>query len=148
MRVLCTIVLSALFSLSCSTTTPAGTSTEDEVQVRELERRRFDAMIRADRGALESMLASNLSYTHSNADVENKEQFLANIQSGALDYHAIDPQEMNVRIYENAAVITGLAKVRLRNQGRELDIALRYTDVYVREGGAWKLAAWQSTRVP
>jgi len=32
--------------------------------------------------------------------------------------------------------------------GREIDIKLRFTELYVKQQAAWKQAMWQSTRVP
>jgi ketosteroid isomerase-like protein len=51
-----------------------------------------------------------------------------------------------VRVYGDTAIMTGQASVGLR--GRPDRLELRYTLLYVRQAGAWRMVAWQSTRLP
>jgi uncharacterized protein (TIGR02246 family) len=113
--------------------------------------RRFAAMVERDLEALGALLADDLTYTHSNGKVETKEQFLAALASGALEYLAIASEgESAVRLYADGEVglITGTARVAVRMGGREGAVTLRYTSVYVERDGRWQLAAWHSSAVP
>ena len=51
-----------------------------------------------------------------------------------------------VRLYGDTAVITGAATIGLR--GQAAPFTLRYTLVYVKREGQWRMVAWQSTRLP
>jgi ketosteroid isomerase-like protein len=53
-----------------------------------------------------------------------------------------------VRFYGDVAVITGTCRTQVTSGGRDLDLKLRFTEVYAKQAGAWKMALWQSTRVP
>jgi hypothetical protein len=118
-----------------------------EKQIKDLEERRFRALVDNDLGALERILADDLQYTHSNGQVENKADFLKRLRTGELKYEAIAPEGMEVRTYGNAAVTTGRALVRVKTPEGVRTIRLRYTDVYVKRKGRWKMVAWQSTRL-
>lgn len=110
--------------------------------------KRFAAMVRADTAELGALLAEDVTYTHSTGQVESREEFLASIASGKLDYQSIEPAEERVRIYGDTAVVTGRAGVKLRSEGKDLALALRFTSVWVKGEKGWRMVAWQSTRLP
>jgi hypothetical protein len=118
-----------------------------EQQVLQAEKDRFAAMVKGDRAALEKLLADDLTYTHSTALFENKEQFIKSVTSGNIDYVSIVPAESDwkVRINGNTAIVNGVAAVNVIDKGNDRKIKLRYTTVHANRGGAWQLQAWQST---
>ena len=110
------------------------------------ERRRFDAMVAQDVAKLEPMLADELYYGHSTGQVETKPQFLETIRSGQFRYRAIEVKQLDVRLYDDVALLTGLVHVRVDVKGQPLETDLRYSDAYVYRDGRWQLVAWQSVR--
>jgi len=121
-----------------------------EQQVLQAEKDRFAAMVKGDRAALEKLLADDLTYTHSTALLESKEQFLKSVTSGNIDYVSIVPNEADwkIRINGNTAVVNGVAAVNVIDTGKDRKIRIRFTTVQANRGGAWQLLAWQSTVVP
>ena len=109
--------------------------------------RRFAALTRGDLAALDGLLANDLTYTHTNGQMETKAQFLETLRSGKLRFLSAKPSEQAVRVYGDIAVVTGRAEVKARAKGQEVLLPLRFTEVWVKSGGAWKLTAWQSTQV-
>lgn len=109
--------------------------------------RRFAAMVQGDQAALDGLLAHDLTYTHSSGQVETKAQFQESLRSGKLRYQSAQPSGQEVRLYGDTAVVTGRADVKVTNQGQELALSLRFIEVWVKSNGAWKLTAWQSTRL-
>ncbi len=111
---------------------------------------RFAAMVAGDLEALGGMLADELTYAHSDGRVESKEQLLASLAGGGLAYLAIVSEgESVIRRYGGGevGVITGAGRFRVRLGEREGEVVLRYTSVYVRRDGRWRLAAWHSSAV-
>ena len=121
-----------------------------EQQVLQAEKDRFAAMVKGDRAALEKLLSDDLTYTHSTALLENKEQFIKSVTSGNIDYVSIVPNEADwkVRVNGNTAVVNGVAAVNVIDTGKDRKIRIRFTTVQANRGGAWQLLAWQSTVVP
>jgi Domain of unknown function (DUF4440) len=121
-----------------------------EQQVLQAEKDRFAAMIKADRPALEKLLADDLTYTHSSALFETKEQFIKSVTSGNIDYVSIQPSEADwkVRVNGNTAIVNGVAAVNVIDTGKDLKIKIRYTTIHTNRGGNWQLQAWQATRFP
>jgi ABC-type molybdate transport system substrate-binding protein len=121
-----------------------------EQQVLQAEKDRFAAMVKGDRAALEKLLSDDLTYTHSTALMENKEQFLKSVTSGNIDYVSIVPSEADwkIRVNGSTAVVNGVAAVNVIDTGKDRKIRIRFTTVQANRGGAWQLLAWQSTVVP
>lgn len=118
--------------------------------VLQAEKDRFAAMIKGDRPALEKLLADDLTYTHSSALFETKEQFIKSVTSGNIDYVSIEPSETDwkVRVDGNTAIVNGVAAVNVIDTGKDLKIKVRFTTLHTNRGGTWQLRAWQATRFP
>jgi hypothetical protein len=119
-----------------------------EQAVLQAEKDRFAAMLKADAPALEKLLATELSYTHSNASVQDKAAFIADIKTGAIKYLMIEPTDMKARVFGTMAIVTGGASVHVIQNGNDLTFKIRYTNAHVNRGGAWQMVAWQATRLP
>jgi ketosteroid isomerase-like protein len=57
------------------------------------------------------------------------------------------PGEMTVRVYGNAAVITGQSSVKASVGGQDMSAELRFTDVWIKRGDRWQAVASQVTRI-
>ena len=124
------------------------TSQPGEQEIRQREARRFEAMVEGDSAALEDILSDDLRYTHATGVYETKAEFLAKLKSGQLNYDSFTPEDMLVRVYGMTGVVTGVARVKVQVKGEPLSFQLRFTDVYVKQGGRWQMVAWQATRLP
>ena len=128
--------------------TVAGVSqSKKQLKFEAIERQRFEAMTTKNDAILENMLSDQLTYIHSNGLTENKQQHLDNIRSGKLNYRTMQPEEMKVKNFRKSAVITGIINVTGVLNEKEFAVRLRYLDVYVKEKGKWRLAAWQSQKL-
>jgi ketosteroid isomerase-like protein len=127
---------------------PTVAADDPSAEIRAADARRMAAMVAVDIPALEGLLAEELTYTHSSGVVETRAQFLANLTARKLRYRSMTPSEVSVRGYGDVAVATGRADVQVTNEGVDLALPLRFTEVWVKRDGSWKLVVWQSTRKP
>jgi ketosteroid isomerase-like protein len=114
----------------------------------EFQASRFKAMVDADVGLLETYLADDLTYAHTTGWIETKSEFLLTVESGKINYMAVEPRDVLVRIYGDVAVMTGLSEMRGAVDDRTVSFTIRFLDVSRRVGDAWQLVAWQSVRMP
>jgi ketosteroid isomerase-like protein len=128
----------------------AATAGKAEQQVMQADKERFAAMVKADIAALNRLLADDLTYTHSNALMQTKAEFIADLKSGAYDYVSVVPSDSDykVRVDGTMAVINGVAAVNVIDHGKDLKIKIRYTNVHRHRAGQWQMVAWQATRFP
>ena len=117
-------------------------------EIIELENQRIQAMTGKDIDALNKILADDLSYCHSSARLETKEDFISSITSGRTSYQSIDRDDVEVRRYGDTAVVTGQGKFHVISNGQDLRFQVRFTDVYAKREGVWQMVAWQSTKLP
>jgi ketosteroid isomerase-like protein len=74
----------------------------------------------------------------SESGVSPKERFLALVASGELTHSAMDlVGDARVRVYGDAAVVTGRVTNTAHHQGRRFDADEWTTDVFVRRDGRW-----------
>ena len=125
---------------------PTGSATAER-DVRAAEAARFRAMTHADFAALDTLLGSDLTYTHSDGERQDRSQFEAVMRSGALAYLAAQPESVVVRVYGTTALADGRAHMRVRSDGQDRAFTVRFLEAYTRRRGRWELVAWQSTRL-
>jgi hypothetical protein len=143
-----TIVLLVAGLIATPVTTFAQAGSAAEQAVLQAEKDRFAAMLKADAAALDKLLAPELSYTHSNASVQDKAAFINDIKTGAIKYLTMEPTDMKARIFGNMAIVTGGASVHVIQNGNDLTFKIRYTNAHINRGGSWQMLAWQATRLP
>jgi hypothetical protein len=109
---------------------------------------RFKVMVAKDPAGLEAVLHKDLVYFHSTGSTDNKETYIASILSGKSTYVSIEAAELMTRIYGKTGINTGIVNiVNLNAEGKETQVKLRFTDVFVFEGGRWQMVSWQSTKL-
>lgn len=122
--------------------------TKEEMAILQLDKQRFDAQINKDTLALNQFFSDDLIYVHSNALIENKQEFIRKIGNRQADYREVNIEKAKVRIYnKNTAVINGTAKVNLWQTDKMITIYLHYIDIWVKRKGKWQMVSWQSTRI-
>jgi len=140
-----------LFALGCGGRAPSPSHAiarlTGEIEVRAAERQRFEAMVRQDVAALDTLLDEDLTYVHTDGEMQSKSELIELIRSRRLVYESIEPSEVHVRVYDGVAIATGLSQMRVRSATGVSSFLIRFTEAYVHREGRWLLAAWEATRV-
>ena len=110
--------------------------------------RRIAATVAADLAGLAAMMTDDLTYTHSSGVTETKAELLDALKTGKYVYREITPRGRKVRVHGEAAIVSGPCHVVIEPGGKRTEIDLYFTELYVKEGGRWRMALWQSTRLP
>ena len=109
---------------------------------------RYAAMIARDFGALDRLLADDLSYSHSTAVTDTKAAYLAALRSGKYRYKAARNEGVTVRIRGTTAIVNGRAFIEVEVNGAPKSLAIVFLTVWVRTSAGWQMTALQSTPVP
>jgi uncharacterized protein DUF4440 len=109
---------------------------------------RFTAMVRNDLPGLDTLLAPELTYVHTDGALESKAEFLTTLRTGRLSYQSIAPDGIQARLYSDMGVVTGQSRMEVRVEQELLRFSIRFTALYRRRGTGWVLVAWQATRIP
>ena len=111
-----------------------------EQEVLNAQSARISAMIDANIEKLNDLLSDDLTYAHTTGWTETKPGFIETVRSEKIDYISFAPRDVEVRIYDETAVLTGNVDVNLGGP----DFTIRFLEVQRKVDGMWKLTAWQS----
>ena len=119
-----------------------------EQAIRQLDNERIQAQIHADATALDRIYAANFIGVGPSGTVRTKPQVILDFTSGDLKFQSITTDEVQVRVYENTAVETGLSTMVGQDKGKAVPRDTRFTRVWVKQEGHWRLVAnHYSTRI-
>jgi ketosteroid isomerase-like protein len=130
---------------------PAATAPKQggvEQTLMQMERDVTGAILKRDVAALEPAFADDFIFTGPDGATQTKAQFLADIKSGDLALESSEIQDMKVRVYGNAAVVTYSTTDKGKYKGTDIGGRYRWTDTFVRRGEKWQLVAGQGTPIP
>lgn len=122
-------------------------ATEVERQAIERTRRFAQAMLDGDASALETLLATDFTYTHRNARVEPRDELLPSVRGGRRNAR-MDFEGMSVRCYPGTTIVNGLAHMRVGPVDRPIEFDSNFTAVWVEIDDSWRLVVYHSTGVP
>ena len=102
-----------------------------------------------DATALTGLLADNLVYVDYDGSVSNKQEFLDSVKSGNVTSEQINNEGVSVRLYSNnsVAVSTGIYRDKGVEKGKPFQRRGRFTNVWIKQNGAWQCVASQSTLI-
>ena len=112
-----------------------------EQTIRQLDNERIQAQIHADATALDRIYAEDFIGIGPSGTVRHKPQVLSDFTSGHLKFQSITTDEVQVRVYENTAVETGLSTMVGQDKGKPVPRDNRFTRVWVKQQGRWRLVA-------
>ena len=104
-----------------------------------------DAMIKADKAALEKLLADDLVYVHSSSKAETKAEVLQVISSGSATYESMEFRDTTVRQYGDVVITNHKAVIKTKQTGVS---NLFVTHVWVKNNGGWQFASRHAARLP
>jgi ketosteroid isomerase-like protein len=109
--------------------------------VRKLDNERIQAQIHADAVALERIYADDFIGVGPSGTVRTKPQVISDFTSGDLRFQSITTEDVQVRVYGNAAVETGRSTMNGQDKGKSVPRDTRFTRVWVKQQGHWRLVA-------
>ena len=114
-----------------------------------MERRIMDAIRAKDTSALRSVLAEGFVYRNPAADDVRAEGFLVGVSSLPAAILSLTGQRVRADVFGDTAVVTGV-QVAVTREGEDPPRTSRsaFTDVFVRAGGAWRLALAHAVDLP
>jgi ketosteroid isomerase-like protein len=120
--------------------------TEDEI--RELLRRWAGAVERNDVEALGELMAEDLIHTDPTGAVHTREQVLAGLALAPdIPCESVGVEDVLLRIYDNVALANGYTEIKARVGGQTVTGRFRFTDVFHKRNGDWKIVATHTTAV-
>lgn len=112
-----------------------------EQTIRKLDNERIQAQIHADAAALDRIYADDFIGVGPSGTVRTKAQVISDFTSGDLRFQSITTDDVQVRVYGNAAVETGRSTMNGQDKGKTVPRDTRFTRVWIKQHGRWRLVA-------
>ena len=112
-----------------------------------LEMQWRDAVIHHNVRVMDRLLADDYLGISANGTVETKTEELAQSRAGTLRIKSLDLSDIKVRIYGNTAVVTSRAELTGVNGQSDISGNYRYTRVYNKRYGQWKIISFEASRI-
>lgn len=142
--VILVVIVVAAASLALAQT-QKGQKGNLEQAIRQLDSERIQALVRSDTAALDRIYSDDFVGIGIMGRVRTKAQLMSDLKSGDLKFNSAKPDDVQVRVYGATAVETGRATVDGRDRGQALPRDTRFTRVWVRQQGRWRLVAAHSS---
>ena len=119
----------------------------EEEQILDLDREWNEAYSRLDCAALDRIIANDWVCIDGSGLVITKSELLSRVASSAsfLDSYKFD--EIALRLFGDAAIVTGRLSGQMRDSDGIHDVNQRYMRVYVKRNEHWQAVATQVTRI-
>jgi ketosteroid isomerase-like protein len=107
------------------------------------------AQIAADAKALDELCAAELSYSHSDAHVEDKATFIKNATAGKSKFVLLEYKDPTIRVVGDAAIVRfhWVAESESIPDGKKSSTNLHILMNWQKQGGDWKLLSRASTKL-
>ena len=121
---------------------PQSQSQRDVVEeIKKVDRDRIQAQVNADAVALDRIYADDFIGIGPSGTLRTKKEVLSDFASGSLKFQSITTDDVRIRVYDNAAVETGLSTMKGQDAEKVVPEENRFTRVWIKQGGRWRLVA-------
>ena len=127
---------------------PVLANTEDEAAVKKAVEELKAAWLKQDKATLEAMTLPQLSYSHSDARLEDKAKFIEGVMGRKATVKSLEFPEMTVQVVGDTAIVRHLWVSQTELEGKVTDTKIGVMQVWQKQGGGWKLLARASYRLP
>jgi ketosteroid isomerase-like protein len=98
--------------------------------------------------AIADNMADDFRMIDGYGELSDKKAFVTDLMDPKLRIHPYTVEEFTVRIYGDVALLSGRTDLTGESEGKSFKSSYRYTDIYARKNGAWKIVSVQITKFP
>jgi ketosteroid isomerase-like protein len=124
---------------------PVSRGPDDSAELSRLEDVWNEAHVRNDADALARLWSDDLIVQVTNMRVMSKTDSIGMLRSGRMKFKRYQSSNLRIRVYGDAAVVTGQLERTRELDGRNVDDKWRFTKVYVRTAGRWQVVAFHTS---
>jgi len=148
-KVLFTVLAVSLSLTALARATQTSRDSSVEQTIRQLENENREATLKNDASVFERLLADDWLNTNANGTVTTKAQLMSLVKSGTFKISSLEYDDVMVRAYQDAAVVTGRStSTRMGQDNKLITGQVRFTRVYIKRDQGWQVVSAQSTPIP
>jgi len=121
----------------------ATTDNKVEHDLRRMNADWVSALVSRDTARLRHIMAPDCTFTYP-LEGDGTEQFISDVESGDLAVEAMTRDNVEVRIFGQTAVLTGVDTAKWIYKGHVIEGYYRTIHIYAERDGLWQLVAVQA----
>ena len=141
--VVCVVVL--IFGVAILAQTQTGTA---EQELMKLVKGWEQSVVKLDAAFMEGILADDYTWTDPTGKIHSKAEEIASMKSGQGLVTSNVDDEVKIRVYGDAAVVTGRTTAKWIEKGKEGSSQIQWTDTWIRRNGRWQCVADHVSNIP
>lgn len=107
-----------------------------------------DAQIKGDKAALEDLLADDYVLVNSRGQQQSKADLIADYTKPGFRLEPFTVEEPVELVWSDGAVMGGVATLRGVDDGQAFEVRLRFSDIWARRAGRWRVIYTHASRDP
>jgi ketosteroid isomerase-like protein len=141
------VVLGMICGTSAQDSAKHEASAELQKEILAVDNERYDAMQKHDMAAMDRLHADGLVFINTKGRMLNKAEYLEEIRSGNLKFLSVDTDDYHFYVYGDTVIMSGRAKSVVEYHGVVNKKPRRFTSVFIKLQGQWRLVAQQATLI-
>src|SRR5256885_15672487 len=139
--------VTALTVLACVSGFAQNSASDEGGRVLGLETAWNHAIEAKDTKALDMLLANTFIAVEIDGSVSSKSEFLASIKAPEYQPSQAVNEQINVQVYGNAAVVSGIFRVKGVEKGKPYVHRERFIDTWIKQDQTWQCVASSATLI-
>jgi hypothetical protein len=119
----------------------AAQEESDAAKVQALEVRLMESYKQRQIDLLASLLDDDFVITFEDGNTYGKTGYISYSATPSVEVEVAEMSDVKIRMHRNTAILTGAYHERGKNKGAPYDYRDRFTDVWMKSGGKWRLVA-------
>lgn len=116
----------------------------DEQDVAQAVDKMTQAMLHKDIKALGALTSDNVTYGHSSGKIQNKAEFIADIESGRSGFKTLQMLNQKVNLNGDVALVRNHFSAQAVNNGVEVPTEIENFQIWQKQQGHWLLIGRQA----
>lgn len=121
-------------------------ASSDESDVAAAVDKLTQAMWHKDIGQLKALTAENLSYGHSSGNIQDKQAFIADIETGKSAFHELKMLNQKIILSGDTALVRNHFSAQAVNSGKVVPTEIENFQIWQKQKGEWLLIGRQAFR--
>lgn len=137
------------FAIANSVSCRSSSKLQAEADViRATERQRLRSLVDADMKVASQLHADDFQLINPRGETYSKERYLGGVASGEFNYLMWEPEAIEIRMCDEAAVIRYQSQLEIEVAGEKVPLRRHWhTDTYEKRNGRWQVVWSQATEI-
>lgn len=122
----------------------AAAPSADEQDVAKAVDKMTQAMLHKDIAGLKALTSDNVTYGHSSGKVQNKDEFIADIETGRSGFNTLEMKNQKINMNGDTALVRNHFSAEAVNSGKVVPTEIENFQVWQKQKGQWLLIGRQA----